>query len=146
MAFKTRPPDKGPGKGLARSKGLQTKAPLKTNASLKTKAPMKPGAGFSAKPPSPAEQRQAQQKALQKATLRVLEKAQKEAAERGVDLSEWESEFLDSVSERVKTYGRAFADPDKGASGSTLSARQGVKLKEIRKKAATAKPKPDTEP
>ena len=136
MAFKTRPPGKGP----SRTKGLQTKAPLKNKAAIK------PGTGFQAKPPSPAEQRKAQQKALQKATLRVLEKAQKEAAEAGVDLSEWETEFLDSVSERVKTYGRAFADPDKGASGSTLSMRQGVKLKEIRKKAAAAKPKADPEP
>jgi len=129
MAFKTRPPGKSPQKTLVRSKPLQTKAP------------MKPGTGFTASPPSPADQRKAQQKALQKATLRVLEKARKEAAERGVDLSEWEAEFLDSVSERVKTYGRAFADPDKGAAGTTLSVRQGTKLKEIRKKAATARPK-----
>ncbi len=129
MAFKSKPP----GKALTRSKSLQTKSP------------MKPGAGFAAKAPSPADQRKAQQKALQKATLRALEKAQKEAAERGVDLSEWETDFLDSVSERVKTYGRAFADPDKGAAGTTLSVRQGSKLKEIRKKAATARPKPDGE-
>ena len=108
---------------------------------LQTKKPMKPGGGFSTKAPSPADQRKAQQKALQKATLRALEKAQKEAAERGVDLSEWENEFLGSVSERVKTYGRAFADPDKGAAGTTLSVRQGAKLKEIRKKTATAKSK-----
>jgi len=128
MAFKARPP----GKGLGRTKSLQTKTP------------MKPGAGFTAKPPSPADQRKAQQKALQKATLRALEKAQKEAAERGIDLSEWETDFLDSVSERVRTYGRAFADPDKGAAGTTLSVRQGGKLKEIRKKAATAKPKSKT--
>jgi len=103
---------------------------------------MKPGSGFAAKAPlSAADRHKAQQKALQKATLRALEKAQKEAAERGIDLSEWENEFLDGVSARVKTYGRAFADPDKGAAGTTLSMRQGVKLKEIRKKAATAKPK-----
>jgi hypothetical protein len=129
MAFKTRPP----GKGLNRSKSLQTKTA------------MKPGTGFIAKPMSPADQRRAQREALQKATLRELEKARKEAIERGIDLSEWESEFLDSVGERVKTYGRAFADPDKGAAGGTLSLRQGVKLKEIRKKVAqekgTAKPK-----
>ena len=53
----------------------------------------------------------------------------------GVNLSEWETDFIDGVSERVKTYGRAFADPDKGAPGTTLSVRQGVKLREIRKKA-----------
>lgn len=102
---------------------------------------MKPGAGFTNKPLSPAEQRKAQQKALQKATLRALEKARKDAVERGIDLSEWETEFLGSVGERVRTYGRAFADPDKGAAGTTLSVRQGVKLKEIRKKTATDKPK-----
>ena len=147
MAFKARPP----GKGLNRSKPLQTKAPLETKtplkakASLQTKAPMKPGSGFAApKPSSPADLRKAQQKALQAQTVRALEKARAEAAAHGVDLSEWESEFLDSVGQRVKTYGRAFADPDKGAMGGTLSLRQGVKLKEIRRKTAIAKPKSDT--
>jgi len=125
VAFKS----KSSSKGLTRKKGLQTRAPSKGA----TQAPIKP--------PSLAEQRAAQKKALQRSTLRLLEKARREAAEHGVDLSEWESEFLDSVSMRVKTYGRAFADPDKGASGGTLSVRQGVKLKEIRKKARTAKPR-----
>jgi hypothetical protein len=36
----------------------------------------------------------------------------------------------------VKTYGRAFGDPDKGAPGAPLSLMQGVKLKEISAKAA----------
>lgn len=125
VAFKAKPS----AKGLNRAKPLQTRMALK------------PGKGFSAKPPSPAEQRKAQQKKLQATTLRALEKARLEASERGVDLSDWEAEFLDSVAERVKTYGRAFADPDKGAAGGTLSLRQGVKLKEIRKKASTGKPK-----
>ncbi len=129
MAFKSKTPSREkPGKGLTRRKGLQTRAPMKS---------AKPAP---AAPPSPAEQRAAQKKALQASTLRLLEKARREAAVRGVDLSEWESEFLDSVSMRVKTYGRAFADPDKGATGGTLSVRQGVKLREIRKKAQTAKP------
>ncbi len=126
MAFKS----KTPAKGLTRKTGLQTRTPMKA---------AKPAPA----PPTPAEQRAAQKKALQKATLRLLEKARREAAEGGIDLSEWESEFLDSVSDRVKTYGRAFADPDKGASGGTLSVRQGVKLKEIRKKARSAKPATD---
>ena len=52
-----------------------------------------------------------------------------------MELSAWEGEFLESVEERVKTYGRAFADPDKGAPGATFSALQGVKLKEIAAKA-----------
>lgn len=50
-------------------------------------------------------------------------------------LSDWEGEFIQSVSERVKTHGRAFADPEKGAPGQALSAMQGRKLKEIAKKA-----------
>ena len=39
------------------------------------------------------------------------------------------------MSQRVKTYGRAFGDPDKGAPGTPLSVMQGVKLKEISAKA-----------
>ena len=50
-------------------------------------------------------------------------------------MSDWEGEFIESVSERVKTHGRAFADPEKGAPGQALSAMQGRKLKEITKKA-----------
>ena len=42
---------------------------------------------------------------------------------------------LQSVGERVKTHGRAFADPEKGGPGQALSAMQGRKLKEIAKKA-----------
>lgn len=139
MAFSAKPPPKG----MSRSKPLQAKAPMKRAKGLKLGGGLKGGGDFRAKPLSAIDQRKAQQKALQKQTLRALEKARLEAAERGIDLSEWENEFLGSVAERVKTYGRAFADPDKGAAGGTLSLRQGVKLKEIRKKAASAKPKPE---
>jgi len=52
-----------------------------------------------------------------------------------VSLSEWEGEFLESVTDRVKTHGRAFADPELGAPGGALSAMQGRKLKEIAAKA-----------
>lgn len=52
-----------------------------------------------------------------------------------MQLSEWEGEFIQSVSERVKTHGRAFSDPEKGAPGQALSAMQGRKLREIAKKA-----------
>ena len=117
MAFKT------PSKGMTRTKGLQTKKPMPAKT------------GFKTKPQSPADQIKAQKKALQAATIRALEKARQCAAEHGVDLSEWESTFIDDVTERVKTYGRAFADPDKGAINGTLSLRQGIKLREIRKKA-----------
>ena len=64
------------------------------------------------------------------------------AAKTGVDLSEWEGEFLGSVEERVKTYGRAFGDPEKGAMGEALSVLQTVKLKEITAKAKGEAPKP----
>lgn len=40
------------------------------------------------------------------------------------------------MAQRVKTYGRAFGDPDKGAPGTPLSVMQGVKLKEISAKAS----------
>ena len=68
--------------------------------------------------------------------LNALKRARRAADKAGVALSEWEGEFLGSVSERVSTYGRAFADPEKGAPGAALSARQGVKLREIVAKAA----------
>ncbi|HTM83137.1 hypothetical protein [Asticcacaulis sp.] len=127
MAFKT------PSKGMTRSKGLQTKKPLQVKSS------------FTVKPQSPLDQIKAQKKALQAATIRALEKAKREAAEQGVELSEWENEFIEGVTERVKTYGRAFADPDKGAMNGTLSLRQGMKLKEIRKKAQKGKDKDDAQ-
>ena len=76
-----------------------------------------------------------------RAALNALRRAQRAADKAGVKLSEWEGEFLGSVAERVSTYGRAFGDPEKGAPGAALSARQGVKLKEIASK-ATGKPKP----
>ncbi len=63
--------------------------------------------------------------------LNALRKAKRIAARAGVKLSDWEGEFLGSVEERVKTYGRAFGDPEKGAPGHALSMMQAVKLKEI---------------
>ncbi len=77
-----------------------------------------------------------------RAALNALKRAQRKAAREGVTLSAWEDEFLGSVGERIKTYGRAFADPEKGAPGQALSAMQAVKLKEIAVKAGGEKPKP----
>ena len=42
----------------------------------------------------------------------------------------------------METYGRAFADPEKGAAGQALSAMQTRKLKEIAAKAKGEAPKP----
>ena len=75
-------------------------------------------------PPNPKEQAKRQ-------ALNALRKAQRIAARAGVKLSDWEGEFLGSVEQRVKTYGRAFGDPEKGGPGQALSMLQVVKLKEI---------------
>jgi hypothetical protein len=80
-------------------------------------------------PPDPRE-------AAKRAALNALRRAKRAADKAGVELSEWEGDFLESVTQRVKTYGRAFGDPDKGAPGTSLSVMQGVKLKEISAKAA----------
>ena len=109
-----------PGGGLSRSGGLK-------------------GDGANKKPlPSPFEQ---QREAAKRAALNALKRARRAADKAGVSLSEWEGEFIDSVSERVKTHGRAFADPEKGAPGQALSAMQGRKLKEITAKANGEEPK-----
>lgn len=76
-----------------------------------------------------------------RAALNALKRAQRKATRQGVVLSAWEDEFLGSVGERIKTYGRAFADPEKGAPGQALSAMQAVKLKEIAVKASGETPK-----
>jgi hypothetical protein len=70
-----------------------------------------------------------------RAALNALKRARRMADRAGVKLSEWEGEFLESVGERVKTYGRAFGDPEKGGAGEALSVMQSVKLKEIAGKA-----------
>lgn len=86
-------------------------------------------------PPTPAEARLKEKARLKRVALRALKRAKATADKAGVKLSEWEGEFLGSVEERVATYGRAFADPEKGSSGSALSALQTRKLKEITAKA-----------
>ena len=85
------------------------------------------------KPPKSAfEERKA---AAKRAALNALKRAKRTADKAGVKLSDWEGEFLTEVTDRVKTYGRAFGDPEKGAPGEALSALQTVKLKEIAAKA-----------
>ena len=85
------------------------------------------------KPPDPRAQ-------AKRAALNALKRAQRTAARMGVELSEWEGEFLGSVEDRIKTYGRAFGDPEKGAPGQALSMLQAVKLKQITVKAGGKKP------
>ncbi len=85
--------------------------------------------------------------AAKRAALRALRKTEAAAAKAGVTLSEWEGEFLGSVAERVKTYGRAFGDPEKGSDAAALSVRQTLKLKQIRRKVneQAAAPRPPDE-
>ena len=80
-------------------------------------------------------------KVAARAALKALGRARRTADKSGVELSDWEGEFLGSVEDRVKTYGRAFGDPEKGAPGMALSALQAVKLKEIAAKAKGEKPR-----
>jgi hypothetical protein len=71
----------------------------------------------------------------QRAALNALKRARRIVDRAGVNLSDWEGEFLGSVESRLNIYGRAFGDPEKGAAGSALSIMQTVKLKEISAKA-----------
>ena len=95
-----------------------------------------------AKPPTPADRFAAERAAAKRAALNAVKRARRTADKAGVDLSDWEGEFLGSVEDRVKTYGRAFADPEKGARGQALSIMQTRKLKEIAAKAAGDDRKP----
>ena len=72
---------------------------------------------------------------MKRAALNALKRTRRTAAKTGVELSDWEGEFLGSVEARVSTYGRAFADPEKGGAGQAFSALQARKLKEIAAKA-----------
>jgi hypothetical protein len=49
-------------------------------------------------------------------------------------LTEWETEFLDSVETRLDSYGSAFADPNLGDEEEALSVRQEGKLREVGRK------------
>jgi len=79
-------------------------------------------------PPDPKAQ-------AKRAALNALKRVRRQADRAEVKLSDWEGEFLGSVEDRVKTYGRAFADPEKGGPGQAFSVLQAVKLKEIAAKA-----------
>jgi hypothetical protein len=80
------------------------------------------------KPPDPRAQ-------AKKAALNALKRAKRMADKAGVELSDWEGEFLGSVAQRIETYGRAFGDPEKGGRDQAMSANQTIKLKEIVAKA-----------
>jgi len=127
-------------RSLSRSSSPKGGSALKTRSSspkggsgLKTGS-SSPKGGNAAKTKllSPWEQ---QREAAKRSALNALKRARRSAEKAGVSLSDWEGEFLDSVGERIREHGRAFADPEKGAPGQALSAMQGRKLKEITAKA-----------
>ncbi len=64
-----------------------------------------------------------------------LARARAEAEARGETLSDWETGFVESVETRLKTYGSAFCDPEKGDLSEPLSGRQRQKAREIERKA-----------
>ena len=57
------------------------------------------------------------------------------------ELTDWETEFMASVEQRLNEYGSAYADPTLGEDGEALSRLQIAKLKEIEKKAKGKGPK-----
>ena len=70
---------------------------------------------------------------------KALRKIRKAAmlAEQGLGppLSDWETQFLEEVEERIEKFGSAFHDLEKGGADEALSSLQYVKLREIDKKA-----------
>lgn len=108
---------------------------------MKRSTGLKPGSGFKTKDKASASPFEAEREAARRKALNALKRARRAADKAGVTLSEWEGEFIDGVSDRIQTYGRAFGDPEKGAPGQALSAMQGRKLKEITAKANGEEPK-----
>lgn len=59
------------------------------------------------------------------------------AAGQGIDLSTWETEFVEGVQARLTIWGSAFRDGAKGALDDPLSTLQDQKLRELLKKTKT---------
>ena len=108
---------------------------------MKRSTGLKPGSGFKTKDKASTSPFEAEREAARRKALNALKRARRAADKAGITLSDWEGEFIDGVSDRIKTYGRAFGDPEKGAPGQALSAMQGRKLKEITAKANGEEPK-----
>lgn len=65
---------------------------------------------------------------------RKLERLRTKLKESG-ELTEWEDEFSESVTERLEKYGSAFADPEKGRRSDALSFAQKKIVSALHKKA-----------
>ena len=115
-------------------RSLSRSSSPKGGSALKTRSSSPKGGSAGQKKPSQSPWEQ-QREAAKRSALNAVKRARRSAEKAGVSLSDWEGEFLDSVGERIREHGRAFADPEKGAPGQALSAMQGRKLKEITAKA-----------
>jgi len=133
-----RTPFKPPSDRPSRSSSLKGGAASKPRSSGLSRS-SSPKDGNKKPQPTPWEQ---QREAAKRSALNALKRARRSAEKAGVSLSDWEGEFLDSVDERIREHGRAFADPEKGAPGQALSSLQGRKLKEITAKAKGEETRP----
>lgn len=66
--------------------------------------------------------------------LRKLRKAAERAELEGIELSDWEQDFIEGVDERLTKYGSAFADLSKGSSDEALSNAQAEIVRQLDKK------------
>jgi len=71
---------------------------------------------------------------------RKLERLKRKLSESG-DLSDWEEEFSESVTERLEKFGSAFQDPEKGRPADALSFAQKKVVSALNKKAKDLKAK-----
>src|SRR5690606_30955333 len=102
---------KGGDSSKLRSSGFSRSSSLKGDSAsnIRSSSP-KDGSALKTKPSlSPWEQ---QKEAAKRSALNALKRARRSAEKAGVSLSDWEGEFLDSVGERIREHGRAFADPE----------------------------------
>ncbi len=86
--------------------------------------------------------KKARQRKKRKALSRIRKTLAKSKDLSDLDaFSEWETEFAESLEERLETFDSAFRDPQKGRLDAALSYAQAFKLKEIEDKAKGKKPK-----
>ncbi len=76
---------------------------------------------------------------------RKLERLRRTLKEKG-ELTDWEDEFSESVTERLEKFGSAFADPEKGRRSDALSFAQKKVVSALNKKAKDGKAQKDGKP
>ena len=132
---------RGQGRGLRHQDHAQGGAPAQADAAKRSEEEalielyhLGDRGAVKRKPPD----RRAQAK---RAALNALRRAKRAADRAGMALTTGKANSSARSRPAVETFGRAFGDPEKGAARSALSARQGVKLKEIAAKASGKQPR-----